>query len=275
MDCSYCILQAYFHPPVLQYFVNGDDLERELVRTLEKGDLRRIGTGEFTDSLIWNRWTDRCRWLVEFFGSQERAVLELKTKTADIEVLRHAKHQGKTVMAWSMNTPRIIRTEERGTASLEARLRAAGRSLEWGYPVAFHFDPLVIYPGCEADYREVIRTIFRTISPESIAWISLGSFRFMPALKALVRKRFPDSSIILGEFIPGLDGKMRYFRPLRLQLYQVLVEEILSVAPEATVYFCMEDEGIWEKCLGFRPSEKGGLDRILDRRAARLCGLAS
>ena len=22
MDCSYCILQAYFHPPMLQYFIN-------------------------------------------------------------------------------------------------------------------------------------------------------------------------------------------------------------------------------------------------------------
>ncbi|MDP3286245.1 MAG: DNA photolyase, partial [Desulfobacterales bacterium] len=26
MDCSYCILQSYFHPPVLQFFVNHEDL---------------------------------------------------------------------------------------------------------------------------------------------------------------------------------------------------------------------------------------------------------
>ena len=30
MDCSYCIQQSYFHPPVLQYFVNHDDLLSEL-----------------------------------------------------------------------------------------------------------------------------------------------------------------------------------------------------------------------------------------------------
>ncbi|MCG6973539.1 MAG: DNA photolyase, partial [Desulfobacterales bacterium] len=30
MDCSYCILQTYFHPPVLQYFVNHGDLLQEL-----------------------------------------------------------------------------------------------------------------------------------------------------------------------------------------------------------------------------------------------------
>jgi hypothetical protein len=30
MDCSYCILQSYFHPPLLQFFVNREDLDREL-----------------------------------------------------------------------------------------------------------------------------------------------------------------------------------------------------------------------------------------------------
>ena len=30
MDCSYCILQSYFHPPVLQFFLNQTDLLREL-----------------------------------------------------------------------------------------------------------------------------------------------------------------------------------------------------------------------------------------------------
>ena len=30
MDCAYCILQAYFHPPVLQYFVNQERLFEEL-----------------------------------------------------------------------------------------------------------------------------------------------------------------------------------------------------------------------------------------------------
>jgi len=30
MDCSYCILQAYFHPPVLQYFVNQQEMMSEL-----------------------------------------------------------------------------------------------------------------------------------------------------------------------------------------------------------------------------------------------------
>ena len=58
MDCTYCVLQTYFHPPILQYFVNHEDLMAELDRVLGKSTnkIRRIGTGEFTDSLIWELW---------------------------------------------------------------------------------------------------------------------------------------------------------------------------------------------------------------------------
>jgi spore photoproduct lyase len=49
MECTYCILQSYFHPPVLQYFVNHKDLFAELDRVFSDTGIHRIGTGEFTD----------------------------------------------------------------------------------------------------------------------------------------------------------------------------------------------------------------------------------
>ncbi|MEW5910643.1 MAG: DNA photolyase, partial [Thermodesulfobacteriota bacterium] len=38
MDCSYCILQSYFHPPVLQFFVNHEDMKKELAKRFESGN---------------------------------------------------------------------------------------------------------------------------------------------------------------------------------------------------------------------------------------------
>lgn len=273
MDCSYCILQSYFHPPVLQYFVNYDDLLAELDRLFLKKSVFRIGTGEFTDSLIWEKWTDLCSLLVPKFASQNHAVLELKTKTVCIQRLKQLRHNRKTIVAWSLNTNRIIKNEERRTASLLDRLRAAAACESWNYPLAFHFDPLVIYNGCEDDYRLVIRQIFEHVSAENIAWISLGSFRFMPSLKPIIRKRFPESKIIYGEFITGLDGKMRYFKPLRMDLYRKLTNWIREAAPDVPIYFCMEDDEVWEKVLGFIPAERGGLPKMLDQCAINVCGL--
>ena len=273
MDCAYCILQAYFHPPVCQYFVNHDDLFAELRATSASPEIKRVGTGEFTDSLIWEDWTDLTPRLVNWFATQARSVLELKTKTVAINALQGLYHERKTIVAWSLNTPAIIKSEERGTASLEARLRAAQTCASWGYPIAFHFDPIIIYDGCEQDYAAVIRQIFTHISPENIVWISLGSFRFMPQLKAIIQERFPESKIPYGEFIPGLDNKMRYFKPLRIQIYQRMVEVLRNLAPDITVYFCMEDDEVWEKVMGFIPAEKNGLATMLDESAVKHCGL--
>jgi DNA repair photolyase len=275
MDCSYCILQTYFHPPVLQLFVNHEDLLDELNVLFSRHTVSRVGTGEFTDSLIWENHTDLTRTLVNRFAEQDRAVLELKTKTTAIEGLQPLAHNGKTIVSWSLNTPSVIRTQERGTANLEERLQAAAQCARWGYPVAFHFDPIILYAGCEADYESVIDSMFTQVPAEKIVWISMGMFRFMPALKTQIQKRFPQSKIIYEEFITGLDGKMRYFKPLRLALYRKMVQWVRARAPEVQIYFCMEDDEIWSRAMGYLPKDRGGLSRMLDRAAMKHCGIKS
>lgn len=274
MDCAYCILQAYFHPPVLQYFLNREEMVAELDRSLARPEIARIGTGEFTDSLIWEPWTDLNPWLVERFAAQRHCILELKTKTVAIDRLLGLDHRRKTIMAWSLNTPRVIASEERRTASLDARLDAAARCADAGFPVAFHFDPMILYNGCREDYRRTVQRLFQKIPADRIVWISLGTFRFMPDLKEMVERRFPRSTIVYGEFVRGLDDKMRYFKPLRIALYRDMVEWIRQYAPDACLYFCMESEEIWERVFGFSPSRHGGLPAMLDAAAKRHCDLA-
>ncbi len=274
MDCAYCILQSYFHPPVLQYFVNHGDLMQALNRVFAQKRITRIGSGEFTDSLIWELWTDLSSLLIPAFSGQEFCVLELKTKTAAVEALKSLSHRHKTIVSWSLNTRQVIHNEERFTASLSARLKAAAKCASWGYPLAFHFDPLIVYDGCEKDYKDVVEQLFARINPDRIVWISLGTLRFMPALKDIIQKRFPDSRIVYGEFVTGLDGKMRYFKPLRIEIYHHMVNWIRAWAPDVLVYLCMEDDEVWAKSMGYIPAEHGGLSKMLDERAVQCCNLS-
>lgn len=273
MDCAYCVLQGYFHPPVLQLFINQDDMTTELQQAFSEKTFRRIGTGEFTDSLIWETWTDMARELVIRFGTQSHMMLELKTKSVFVDNLKGLPHHRRTVVSWSLNTPSMIHANERGTAGLEARIQAAEKCQTWGYPLGFHFDPLILYDGCESEYEGVVNRLFSKIDPDNVVWISLGSFRFPRDLKPLIERRFPTSKIVYGEFVAGMDGKQRYFKPLRIRLYQKLIEYIQRYAPETTIYFCMEDDQVWKQVMGFTPDEKGGLGRILDESAIRVCGL--
>jgi spore photoproduct lyase len=273
LDCTYCILQSYFHPPVLQYFVNHQNLRAELDGLFTGRKITRIGTGEFTDSMIWELWTDLASLLVPIFSNQQYSALELKTKTTAIEGLKSLPHNRKTIAAWSLNTHQVIRHEEGSTASLNARLKAAAKCASWGYPLAFHFDPMIIYEGCETEYRQVIQQLFAIVNPADIVWISLGTLRFMPALKKIIQNRFPKSRIIYGEFVTGLDGKMRYFKPLRIDLYRRMVSWIREFAPDVCIYLCMEDNDVWQQSLGFIPGDLGGLPRMLDERAIQCCNL--
>ena len=273
MDCSYCILQAYFHPPVLQYFAGLSTLASALSPVFSGNQLLRIGTGEYTDSLIWEPISPMPAFLVDQFAVQDRAVLELKTKTVNVSSLFERDPRGKTILAWSVNTPEVIRSEERGTAALTARLQTAKKCADKGFRLAFHFDPLIVYDGCGPAYEKVIETIFNYVNPKDVVWISLGTFRFMPQLKSVIQNRFPKSIIPYGEFILGLDNKMRYFKPQRIRLYKRLAAKLKEVAPGVFAYYCMEDREVWEKTFGFFPGREGQLGHLLNQAAVEKCGL--
>ena len=268
MDCVYCILQAYLNNPWLSFFVNIEDLFAELdqVYAAFPDQFFRIGTGEFTDSLALDSLTSLSTRLVRWMSSRPRGVLELKTKSVAIDNLEHIDHCGRTIVAWSLNSPPVMAREELRTASLEQRLAAAARCAGWGYRLAFHFDPIIYHQGWQEGYRQTIDRLFAAVPRESIAWISMGALRYLPALKRIATCRFPGSSFFYEEFIDGLDGKARYFRDLRVELYCFMYDALRRQAADSTcIYLCMESDTVWRQVFGFTPEERGGLPAMLDR----------
>jgi len=247
LDCSYCILQVYLEEQPLIISVNRGNLieEMELFFKQKRSRVIRIGTGELGDSLALDDLTGDAYFLVELFRKQHGYHLELKTKTGNINSLLRIRPEPNVVLAWSLNTERMVEAEERGAASLEERLQAAVRASAHGYKVAFHFDPIIHYPGWNQDYQQVVERIFEIVPAESIAWVSLGTLRFAPDLLKVVRRRFPQSAIFEHEFIRSRDGKIRYPRPLRIKLYQELRKMFSAFSAEEKLYLCMESIEVW------------------------------
>jgi len=267
--CVYCILQAYLNNPWLSFFVNLDDLCQEVAKNLagDRGRLHRIGTGEFTDSLVLDHVTALSTRLVPFMAAQANAVLELKTKSVQIANLQGLDHGGKTIVSWSLNTMDVVQREEIYATSIEERLQAAVRCTDWGYALGFHFDPIIYHPGWEKGYAEVIDRLFQTVDPEKIVWISMGALRFLPDLKKIAQNRFPGSRFFFQEeFIDGLDGKKRYFRELRAEMYHFIFQRLKKrAAPSTCIYFCMEGDELWHEVMDILPRKQGGVDAMLDR----------
>lgn len=268
LDCSYCVLQAYLNSPFITLFVNLQDMLDELEASTRPGPGKvvRIGTGEYMDSLALEHLTDFTRFILPFFRKRKGVVLELKTKTTHIRHLQGLDHGGSIIVSWSLNAEEVAQQEEPGAAPIRDRLEAAQQLIGQGYRVGFHFDPLIYYPGWEKGYRDVVGLLAERIPASSIAWISIGSLRYMPRLKSIARKCFPDTRIFAQEFVPGLDGKMRYLQEIRLEMYLKLVSWLKDYAEDLCIYFCMENPTVWEKTLGFAPSSNAQLKKLLDQR---------
>jgi spore photoproduct lyase len=261
MDCTYCILQGYLESPVVTLYANTDSALNQVDQLLAEHPNRlfRFGTGELGDSLALDDLTGLSEIVVDFFSSRKNAVLELKTKTDRVERLLRL-HPKNTVVSWSLNPQPVITREEFRAAPLAARLEAARLCQDRGYLLGFHFDPILYYEGWSGEYETLIRRLFEHVDASRIAWISLGTLRFPPALKEIMEERFPRSRIASEEMVRGLDGKMRYLRPRRTELLRRIHGLLMDQRPDLFVYFCMEHPAVWESVAGMHPQSNGELD---------------
>ena len=255
-ECTYCYLQNYLNAPYLTVYANVaalfDDIET-LLRAQPQQQVR-IGSGEFSDSLSLDPLTGLSGLVVPFVRQFSNILFEFKTKSAWVDGLLDHDPRGRVMVSWSVNPEPVVRREEHKTASLAARLQAARRCRDAGYHIGLHFDPLLYYAGWEADYEPFVDQVFRTLSPREIATVSMGSLRFAPGLKEMVRNRFPKSGIMDAELLPGFDGKIRYFKPLRVDMYTQMLTWLRRYIDDRQLYLCMESQDVWQQVFGRAPT---------------------
>jgi spore photoproduct lyase len=272
LGCSYCILTGYFHRREIILFTNLDDLLEEVARKASGvGPLLRLGTGEFTDSLFLEPLAGLHRELIPLVGRSTNIILEVKSKIDRVEPILDLQHRGRTIAAWSLNTPDMAARFESQLPPVEERLAAAARASSAGYHLAFHFDPLIHHPGWEKGYRQVVDLMADMLPGASPVWISLGTLRF-PSRMPKAGDHSPPSPIFPGEFHRGDDGKMRYLRPLRTAIYRHVAGLIREAFPGTRIYLCMENRETWHASLGVGPSSTGEVSRWLDEAALEAAG---
>jgi spore photoproduct lyase len=261
LGCAYCILQSYLNfAPLTVYLDPGPTLER-LVRLAEAnpGRLLRVGTGELGDSLLLDPLFRLSETMIRALAPYPNVSLELKTKTANVDHLLGIEAKGNAVIGFSLNPPSQIRAFEGHASPLPERLEAARRSAQAGFRVSFHFDPIIAGPRAEEEYRGVAREL-AGFSAGSVAWVSLGTFRYPVELK----ERMALRELLYAEFVPCRDGKYRYLQMVRSRLYRALLQELRRNL-DAPVYLCMESPAVWRNVFGRLPREMPELRAIFSR----------
>ena len=268
LGCTYCILDNYFDADTPVLFSNIEKLTEELKQNIaESKGILRFGTGEFTDSLLYKEYYKMYSRIFPIIAGSSNTILELKTKTVHIDPLVNMERYERIIMSWSLNSHFIASQEEHNAPTIEERIKAAQKVEACGYKLAFHFDPIVYYDGWEQGYETTIKTLFHHIDPNSIVYVSMGSLRFSPHVQDSLMRR--SDLYLQGDFIRGMDGKMRYFRPIRTKLYRNLLCHLNRYIPEEIVYLCMENQDVWKDVFGIDNMTSDKLSNRLDRACMR------
>ena len=281
LGCSYCIMRSYLErSPVTVYADPSAAIAAIRARALADRDLPlRVGTGETGDSLLFDPLFDITRRYISELADLPNVFFEAKTKTDFVDHLLAIEPKGNAVIGFSLNS-RQAAMEEGASATAAERLDAARRAARAGYLVAFHFDPIFRLAPAEptgeargtaaAGYAEVIAQLAEAVPAERIAWVSLGTLRYTPALKAHIKRPY-----IHDEFVGCADGKFRYIQRERVSLYRSVVEALVRhFHPRPPIYLCMESDAVWQRVFGSLPQDIAGLGALFSAAPQRGEGLS-
>ncbi len=264
LGCSYCIMQSYRErTPITVYADPAPAIAAIRRQALDAPNrILRVGTGETGDSLLYDPLFDITRRYITELADLPNVHFEAKTKTDWVDHLLTVEPKGNAVIGFSLNAE-AASAEEGQSASPARRLAAAERVVAAGYRVAVHFDPLFRLGDLKqtkAHYASVAARLAESVPADRIAWISLGTVRYPPALRDHIRRPY-----MLDEFIAGADGKYRYLQRERTAIYRAVVQILCSVlTPVPPMYLCMESDAVWRRVFGTDPQSIPALSAIFD-----------
>ena len=248
-DCSYCSIQTFYHTDEILFHKDLSTKLQKISNELEPEHRYHIGTGQSSDSLMWGNHAGMMDSLFEFALRNPNVLLELKSKSSNIDYLLNHDIPANILTTWSLNPPVIIRNEEHRTSSLEERLDAAKRIAAKGGLIGFHFHPMIIYKNWKHDYTELFSRIQTEFSTEDITHISFGTLTFIkPVIKEL-RKRELKSKILQMP-MEEIAGKLSYPYELKKDMFEFAYNSFKHWHNDVFFYLCMEDIRLWQPVFG-------------------------
>lgn len=246
--CSYCTIQTFYSDKVV---FEGRLKEKLQDIRLDPNRRYHIGTGQSSDALVWGNHNGMLDHLCDFARRHPNALLEFKTKSANIAYFLDNDLPPNILCSWSLNPQTIIDHEEHFTISLKKRLTAARQVAERGVKVAFHFHPIIIYDGWREEYPAIARQIMDLFQPNEVLFVSFGSVTFIkPVIKEIRRKGLP-TRILQMELVADPHGKLTYPDEIKIEKFRLMYQTFQPWRKKVFFYLCMEKPDIWKETLGF------------------------
>lgn len=236
-DCRYCFLQGMYSSAHYVFFVNFEEFKEDIDAVLaDSSEQVCFFSGYDCDSLAMESLTGFAGEFLQFFSKRPKAVLELRTKSANTSVLEREETASNIVVAYTLTPDVIAREIEHGAPSYSVRLSKLEKLSAQGWPVGLRLDPLVPWPGFKKLYREMIDELFAKVEPAAIHSVTLGPMRFPKAMFERIVKLYPsDPLFALQEMLPH-SGQVTYSKDLESEMIETVCDALRKHLPESRIF---------------------------------------
>lgn len=251
--CDYCSLTNIVNMMLnLEEFVAELDglVKRTPWQTLYKYDNQ-------SDTICFEPEYGASELLVDYFSQQEKACLMLYTKSANVEHLLDLKHNGHTIVCWTLSSDTASKVIERDTGTMRERIEAARLCQEAGYTVRFRCSPILPIKGWQEETEEMFDALFADVRPDVIVIETLY------VLDAAEFRRTFDANMFDPKFVNNLEEDPNVRLPdkpfpfdLRCEVYRFFIDAIRKRSPGTRIALCLETPEIWAKFgpeIGMQP----------------------
>ena len=257
-DCNYCCIQSYFHDN--EIIIEKNLLAKLKLLNLDKQKVYHIGTGQSSDSLMWGNKFGHLADLRSFLKQNPNVILELKTKSNNVEELLRLQFPPNVICTWSLNPQTIIDNEERFTTNLKERLQAARRVADSKMLVGFHFHPMIYFRGWEREYGEIAKQILNSFDPHEVAMISFGTLTYIKPVIKKIRSR-SNKTLALKIPLNEVEGKYSYPKEIKRKLFRGIYGEFGSWRSQVFFYMCMEEKDLWQDVFNYEYASNADFEK--------------
>ncbi|MFC1736572.1 radical SAM protein [Candidatus Hydrogenedentota bacterium] len=248
--CKYCYLagtRGVWPFPAVKIFVNLPEILSEVARVACKlGRPTAFYMGKLQDGLALDSLTGYSRILASFFREHPFARQIILTKSASVTNLIDLDHGGHTILSWSLNPPEISEEFEENVPSVAERLTAMKKCSEKGYPVRAVLMPIIPVENWREVYAAFLRRFLERMPVQRLTLGGVCSYR--NAMELMERKTGKDNLISthMRKSNEKADGRVRYDRQLRIEMYSYLIDLARETSPNTELALCLEEMRVWE-----------------------------
>ena len=207
-DCRYCFLQGMYSSANYVIFVNFEDFDIAIKKTIVKNINSKLTffSGYDCDSLALENVTGFAKHILSIFRIYPQIEIEFRTKSIQKEPFLSMKPMQNVILAYSLMPELMSNSLDNKVPSISKRIRVISELASKGWRIGLRFDPLIHSKNWKELYKELLEYIYNNISLNCLHSVSFGSLRFPKRMFKDIFKLYPNEPLFTSPL--SLNNKM-------------------------------------------------------------------